>query len=380
MSETILFISNMFRIPWGGSEELWTRTAALLARQGVSVAASVQGWPQLDRRINELSRVGVDVRPRPVKPSLITLARRYMLGQAQIVFDIERTFGNASPALVVISNAYGTPPIEIAEMCIARGWRFAILTHSSLPDWWPSGEVAAQARKALPLARRCFFVAEANRILAEKQIGYAFDNAEVVRNPLVIEIDSPIPWPPDTIDQELHMACVGRLSGEKGQDILLEALANPHWMKRHWRLTLYGNGPTRDVLERLVEKLKLRDRVSFAGHVAVEKIWRENHILVMPSRCEGMPLTIVEAMFCGRAVIATNVGGISEVVRDGLTGFLAVAAAVECFDEALERMWMQRDRLQEIGKLAAASVREFLPDDPVGIFAGKLLNLASLPS
>jgi glycosyltransferase involved in cell wall biosynthesis len=379
MPETILFISNMFRIPWGGSEELWTRTAAVLAKQGIQVAASVQGWPQLDRRIIELSRAGVDVRARPFKSSIVGLARRYFSGKTKVVSDVEISFGKAAPTLVVISNAYGMPPIEIAELCIAKGWPFAIVTHSSLPDWWPPGEVAAQARKALQSARRCFFVSEANRILAEKQIGHHFDNAEVVRNPLVIETDSQILWPPG-LSENLRMACVGRLSGEKGQDILLEALAHPRWMKRSWRLTFYGNGSTRDVLERLTDRLKLRDRVAFAGHVAVENIWRENHVLVMPSRCEGMPLTIVEAMVCGRPVVATNVGGISELVQDGITGFLAVAAAVECFDEALERMWMQREKLQELGKTAAVSARAFLPDDPVGLFADKILGLARLRS
>jgi glycosyltransferase involved in cell wall biosynthesis len=270
------------------------------------------------------------------------------------------------------------PPLEIAETCIARGWPFAIVTHSSSPNWWPSGELAAQLRKTLPLARRCFFVSEANRVLAEKQIGYAFDNAEIVRNPVAVEIDSPIPWPLDAADQGLRMACVGRLSGEKGQDVLFEVLANPCWMERNWRLTLYGNGPTRDVLERLVKRFKLQDRVSFAGHVAVEKIWHENHILVMPSRHEGGPMTTIEAMFCGRPVVATNVGSNPEVIKDGLTGFLAEAAVAECFARALERMWVQRDRLQEMGKLAAASIREFMPHDPAGIFAGKIRDMASL--
>jgi glycosyltransferase involved in cell wall biosynthesis len=380
MSETILFISNMFRIPWGGSEELWTRTAVQLAKQGVPVAASVQGWPLLDRRIIELSRAGVNVRPRPVKPSLISLARRYILGKAQIVVDIERSFGNASPGLVVISNAYGTPPIEIAELCIARGWRFAILTHSSLPDWWPSGEVAARARNALTLARRCFFISESNRILAEKQLGHDFNNAETVRNPLVIKADLPLPWPTDPVNNELRMACVARLSGEKGQDILLEALAFPRWRERQWRLTFCGDGPTRDVLERLVKRLRLEDRIVFAGHIAIEDIWRENHVLVMPSRLEGGPMTTIEAMFCGRPVVATKVGLNPEVIKDGSTGFLADYPAVECLSEALERMWMQRESLQEVGMRASRSIREFMPDDPVRIFADKLIGIARLPS
>jgi len=303
-----------------------------------------------------------------------------MFGKPQIVLDIERSFGNAAPALVVISNAYGNPPIDLAELCIAKGWHFAILTHSSSPDWWPSGEAAAQARNALALARRCFFISEDNRVLAEKQLGHGFDNAEIVRNPVIVEADSPFPWPADSNGNELRMACVGRLSGEKGQDILLEALASPRWMERPWRLTFYGVGPTRDVLERLVRRFKLQDRVFFAGHVAVEKIWCENHVLVVPSRLEGGPMTTIEAMFCGRPVIATAVGINPEVITDGSTGFLAAYPAVERLSDALERMWVQRDRLREIGMLASASIRKFMPDDPVGIFAAKLLSLARPPT
>jgi hypothetical protein len=57
---------------------------------------------------------------------------------------------------------------------------------------------------------------------------------------------------------------------------------------------------------------------------------------------------------------------------------LAEAAAVECFGKAIERMWAQRDRLQDMGKLAAARIQEFLPQDPVEIFAEKLKDMASL--
>ncbi len=175
------------------------------------------------------------------------------------------------------------------------------------------------------------------------------------------------------------MACVGNLfPTEKGQDIILDVLAAPEWAERNWRLTFYGSGPNRDVLERLVDRLKLRDRVCFGGYVAVEKIWRENHILVLPSRYEGMPLTVVEAMFCGRPVVATDVGGNSEVIKEGVTGFLAAAPVVECFGSALERMWAQRDRLQDMGKLAATRIREFIPDDPVGIFAERLKTMTNL--
>ena len=175
------------------------------------------------------------------------------------------------------------------------------------------------------------------------------------------------------------MACVGRLDPHtKGQDILLDVLASPNWAERNWRLTFCGSGPNRDIMERLVKRLKLQNRVSFAGHVSVEKVWRDYHRLVMPSRSEAMPLAAVEAMFSGRPVVATNVGGISEMIKDGITGFLAEAAVPQSFGRALERMWEQRDRLQEMGKLAAASIREFMPDNPVGVFAQKLKDMAGL--
>lgn len=364
--------------PFGASEELWTRTALLLAKEDVPLAASVQGWPRLDRRITELSAAGVDVRPRPFKHSVIARARRRMSGKGEIAFDIDRTFRKISPNLVVINNGAVEAPLELIEMCVARGWPFVTIDHAHHIGAWPTDEIAARLRMVLPAARRCYFVSAANRALAEKQLGYAFENAEVVRNPLTINIDSPIRWPSVAVEQELRMACVGRLKpGVKGQDILLDVLAGQSWRNRSWRLTIYGTGQNRDLLERLVTELKLGDRVSFAGHIAVEEIWPENHVLIMPSRNECLPLTITEAMFAGRTAVATNVGGISEIIKDGVTGFLAAAAAVECFAEALERMWLQRDNLQNMGQAAARSIRQFLPGDPVKVFAGKILNLAT---
>jgi glycosyltransferase involved in cell wall biosynthesis len=300
-----------------------------------------------------------------------------MSGKSQITLDVEQAFGNLSPSLVVISDGSAFPPIDLVEMCIAKGWPFAVVVHNNF-DYWPSDELAARYRKALSSARRYFFVSEANRALSEKQLGHAFENAETVRNPVLAETDSPIPWPSNAAAEELRMACVARLSGEKGHDILFQVLANPCWMERNWRLTLYGKGPIRGVLERLVKRLGLQDRVCFAGHVPIEKIWRENHLLVMPSRHEGGPMTTIEAMYYGRPVVATNVGSNPEVIKDGLTGFLAEAAVTECFGGALERMWAQRDRLEEMGKLAAANIRELMPSDPVGIFAETLKDMAGL--
>jgi glycosyltransferase involved in cell wall biosynthesis len=161
----------------------------------------------------------------------------------------------------------------------------------------------------------------------------------------------------------------------KGQDILFEVLARPEWSARNWRLHLYGDGENREGLARCAQRLGLADRVVFEGYVAdVEKIWSLNHVLVMPSRIEGLPLAVVEAMLCGRPVVATDVAG-AEVVEDGVTGFLAEVPAVGSIGNALERFWARREEGKDIGAAAAKRIREVVPADPVRVFADELRKL-----
>jgi glycosyltransferase involved in cell wall biosynthesis len=116
--------------------------------------------------------------------------------------------------------------------------------------------------------------------------------------------------------------------------------------------------------------------VSFAGLVRdVPAIWTAHHGLILPSRCEGLPLVLVEAMLSGRVPIVTNVGGNAEVVGDGITGYLAAAATEDALDEAMERAWNERHRWREIGAAAAARIRTLVPREPERCFARRLVEL-----
>jgi glycosyltransferase involved in cell wall biosynthesis len=134
----------------------------------------------------------------------------------------------------------------------------------------------------------------------------------------------------------------------------------------------------RQGLERLAQKLGLSDRVVFAGFCAVEEIWASNHVLVMPSRYEGLPLAMVEAMLCARPVVATDVAGHAEIIEDGVTGFLADAPTAGSMGAALERFWARRGEAEEIGKAGARRIRQLVPSDPVRVFSEKLKRLAGL--
>src|SRR5262249_23630474 len=161
-------------------------------------------------------------------------------------------------------------------------------------------------------------------------------------------------------------------------DILLEALASSLWMNRPWRLALYGSGPMKNIIERLIKRFALNDRVTLAGYVSrVEDIWAKNHVLVMPSRSEGLPLVMVEAMLCGRPVVATDVAGHSEIVEDDVSGFLADAPTVTSVGRTLERLWSRRNDLRMMGQAAAESIRTKVPVDPAKVFAEKIECLLS---
>lgn len=114
---------------------------------------------------------------------------------------------------------------------------------------------------------------------------------------------------------------VGRLSSEKGIDILLRAFHRYCSREPGTRLVIVGDGPLRVELAALAEELGLADRVLFAGYTnTVERYYKVADLFVLPSRTEGLPMVILEAMQAGLPVVCTRVGGIPEVIDNGITG------------------------------------------------------------
>jgi glycosyltransferase involved in cell wall biosynthesis len=373
----ILFFSTT--TGWAACEELWSQASIDLAKQGFSVSASVSA--PLHPRVKILKDAGVYIKLRPQRYALWERAWHYAFVRVEtkLVLEFQKALRGTRPELVIFSEGLTYPPVELLELCISQDLPFVTISHKNCDDFWPSDVYAARYRKALSHARRCYFVSEANLRLAEKQIGTELPNAEVVRNPYNTDFNSIVAWPDVEAQTQLRLACVARLDpGQKGQDILLEALAGPAWVNRDWHLSLYGDGPVRNSLERLVSRLKLSNRVTFAGYVnSVAQIWSSNHVLTMPSRHEGLPLAMVEAMLCGRPVLATDVAGHSEIIVDGETGFLVGPPTVAAVAQGLERLWMSRNDLETMGKAGAKRIRELVPADPIRVFSEKIRDLTS---
>jgi glycosyltransferase involved in cell wall biosynthesis len=280
------------------------------------------------------------------------------------------------PDLICISNGCFDDNIHLSLACTETGVPYVVIAHANGECMWPCDETGRQVARLYGRALRAYFVADGNRRMLEDQLGISISNAEIVRNPCAIARDAMLPWPDET--EGFRLACVGRMDPRsKGQDILLRALARPKWRERPIMVSLFGDGPNKQALMSLAERLDLTERIRFAGYVHdIVHIWKTHHALALPSRYEGLPISIVEAMLCGRPSIVTDVGGNAEIVEDGRSGFVAAWPSDEAFDDAMERAWQARALWPAIGSDAHARAVALLPIDPAADFASKLLELA----
>ncbi len=356
--------------PWGGSEELWSGAARILAARGHRVSAFKTALDEAHPRIHLLKSSSCRVRNLRQLPRLQPLATRSNLLSLALHLAARR------PDLVVVSQGANHDGLHFGYLCRKLRIPYALISQKAADHFWPPDKSRRYRRAVFEGAARCFFVSEHNRRLTEDQIGADLANAAVVRNPYLVPADGPLPWP-GRADECLRLACVARLNLlDKGQDILLRVLAREKWKGRSLRVSFFGRGVNAESLADLAARLGLCN-VSFEGETEdVPGIWKEHHALVLPSRAEGLPLALVEAMMCGRPAVVTKVGGSAEVVEDGVTGFLA-APDEESIDAALEEAWARRGELREMGELAAQKIRELVPANPAEEFAGLLLDIAS---
>ena len=165
------------------------------------------------------------------------------------------------------------------------------------------------------------------------------------------------PLPPDLVafvKRAPTLVAIGRLSQEKGFDVLLEAFA-ALGTRPGSQLALVGEGPQRAGLEAQVARLKLGERVFFAGYVdGADRILEHAHAFVMSSFTEGMPLALLEAMQWQVPIIATAVGGIPHVLAHGENGTLVPARDAAALARALTELF--DDRAGAMRRAAAAAL------------------------
>jgi len=178
-----------------------------------------------------------------------------------------------------------------------------------------------------------------------------------------VDLNSPL-WSPSkslAALPPLRLLNVARLVAVKAQDILLGACALLARRGVQVDCRIVGDGPERANLERLINTLGLEGQVSLLGargEEDVARLYDESHVVVLSSRSEGTPMTVVEAMAKARPVVAPRLTALPEMVLPGATGWLFHPGDAADLARNIEAFWGNPDLIKEMGAAGRARARE----------------------
>lgn len=170
-------------------------------------------------------------------------------------------------------------------------------------------------------------------------------------------VDAPRTLPPAAANEPPRVLFVGRLAYQKAADVLIRALSRIR--DQDFTCDIVGDGPDRSELERLTGSLGLRERVRFVGWVdrnALAQHYARADLVALPSRMEGMPNVVLEAMAHERPVIATDVPGTRDVVAPEETGLLVPPDDDAALAHAIARLLGDSPLRQRMGAAGRARV------------------------
>ncbi len=261
----------------------------------------------------------------------------------------------------VILAFFGIPSgLAAWAACRVAGVPYLVsLRGGDVPGFRPY-DFALYHRLAAPLIRVIW--RQAAHVVANsaglKALAQAFD--PVVDIPVIPNgVDLQRYQPARRVWEPAHLLLVGRLVHQKGVDLLLKALAGLE--EQRWSLTLVGDGPQRPELQAFVEAHCLQERVRFASWLegeALVQAYQQANLFVFPSRHEGMPNAVLEAMSAGLPVIASRIAGNEELVVDGETGLLVPPEDANALRQALETLLGDAELRQRMGVAGRARVEE----------------------
>jgi GalNAc-alpha-(1->4)-GalNAc-alpha-(1->3)-diNAcBac-PP-undecaprenol alpha-1,4-N-acetyl-D-galactosaminyltransferase len=182
-----------------------------------------------------------------------------------------------------------------------------------------------------------------------------------------IPIPNPLRALPSTDGpRESVILAVGRLTHQKGFDLLIRAFSGIRPEFSNWRLVIIGSGPEHSELLRLCEQLNVRDRVEFHSPVRDIESWMSRAgLVVQPSRFEGFPNVVLEAMGMGAAVISADCrSGPAEIIRDGVNGRLVPVEDVVTLARVMTELLRRPEERARLGS-EAKKVRQVFRQDLV---------------
>ena len=341
----------------GGTERYVADLAVALRRRGwpVHVACSTDGV-----RAAALADAGVPVTVLLGELGKRRVSGRYARALTRLVAELRpavvhaHLFASAAAAVQAVRDL--PVPLVVTEH-IEAPWR-------DRRDRAVSGVVYRQADHVVA-------VSTAIRDLLVADHGVAPERVEVLLPTTAAPVPSGGPLP---VTGGPVVGVVGRLVPEKGVDVFLRAAALVSAVVPQAEFVVVGDGPLRPDLEHRVATLGLAGRVTFTGYRSeVSGFLPGLDVLAVPSRSDGSPLVVCEAMAAGVPVVASRVGGLPDLVEDGCSGLLVRPGEAEDLARALVALLLDPEAARRLGArgrvLAATRSHERLVDRMTQLYA-----------
>lgn len=260
--------------------------------------------------------------------------------------EFRRVIQGFDPDLVHAHFATGP---TAAARCLAaeRGLPFTFTAHGYDVYRRPPADFATRAAAAAGVIT----VSRANSRYITETFGVAAGHIHVIP----CGVDTAWFTPVEEEGGTPLIVCVARLREVKQLDLLLHACAILRDRGAAFRCAIVGEGPEQASLERLRRQLRLDDTVAMPGaaeQYEVRRWWQRASVAVLSSLSEGMPVSLMEAAACGVPGVAPAVGGIPELIADGVTGFVTPPGDVQSFVAALQLLLIDKALRTRMGMAA----------------------------
>ncbi len=343
--QSILFLSIMNGDAWGGSEEIWYRMALWMSKHEYEVAVCVFDWEAKKSRLTELEKSGCKIYLIPNSGSGLIKKWRQRNALSNIPYKkYDLVFVNQGGWKDVahgpFKNLYKKLPKYVLSFHNYHlGENYPAKKTAILHNWIKNAGISlAASRMIFEMLQH-----EYNIIPADKAILY---------NPITFE--PPLQNTSYNEPGEGHSWNLVMLAAldvyRKAQDVLIKVLGRPEWKNRNWQLLLYGEGRDKIMLQGLINKLQLENKVRLMGHTSqAKKVLSESHLLLQATHLDAMPISVPEAMAMSRPCLVSIVGDMPDWISDGQNGFITTAVTEDALHACLEKAWAKRNEWKQMG-------------------------------
>lgn len=353
----IAYISLMSGLNWGGSEAYWSELAFESLLFGNEVLVSVYDWgTDTCKKIKELEARGARIHLRERFSHNVSFSKKIKRFLSTRIPNFNNTWKavfDFNPDKIIINQGSNIDIVlhhyALYNKLVESKIPYNLICHSHPQySFIPNKNVYPRGKNIFLNAEKVLFVSNRQKNLTERIFCTRLTNSVIFKNPVNLRKIELLDYPDS---YTIQMAVVGALISGKGHDILFEVLAQKHWKYRNWQLNIYGKGYGLEYLIDLANYFEIKEKICFCGHISsATEIWKKNHILLIPSDGEGLPISLVEACISGRTAVVTDVGGNTEIIKDNENGFVACSPTTHSFTDALDRAWNRRNEWEEMGR------------------------------